>query len=296
MISVVMSVYNAEIYLDEAIQSILNQTYKDFEFIIIDDGSTDKSLEIIGKYKNQDERIVAISRENRGLITSLNEGIEKARGQYIARMDADDISLPKRFEEQIKLMESENIDICGGHYFIINENNTFIDCFIAPLEEKSILNFLCYTPPFGHPTVIIKKEFMINNNLLYGTTKYKIAEDYALWIEFWNKNAKFGNANVFLLKYRDFNNSLSKKNKIDIFNETSKISKQFILQNKDVLHENLKLLDINTMTKREQEIVVLILCELVYSDFQIKYIKTLKTINKRTLVCGILKFFSNKIR
>lgn len=92
-ISVVISVYNGEKYLSEAIESVLNQTYKDFEFIIINDGSTDNSLEIIKKYQNQDERIVLISRENKGLVSSLNEGIEKAKGKYIARMDADDICL-----------------------------------------------------------------------------------------------------------------------------------------------------------------------------------------------------------
>ena len=104
MISVVMPVYNAEKYLDEAIKSILVQTCKDFEFIIINDGSNDKSLEIIEKYNIQDERIVLINRENRGLIASLNEGIEKTKGRYIARMDADDISLPDRFEKQIEFL------------------------------------------------------------------------------------------------------------------------------------------------------------------------------------------------
>ncbi|HIP11775.1 MAG TPA: glycosyltransferase family 2 protein, partial [Arcobacter sp.] len=101
MVSVLLSVYNGEKYLDEAIESILNQTYQDFEFIIINDGSTDKSLEIIEKYKKEDNRIVVISRENKGLIYSLNEGISQAKGKYIARMDADDISLATRFEEQV---------------------------------------------------------------------------------------------------------------------------------------------------------------------------------------------------
>lgn len=120
VISVVMSVYNAEKYLDEALQSILNQN---FEFIIINDGSTDKSLEIIEKYKYQDTRIVLISRENRGLIASLNEGIELAKGKYIARMDADDISLPNRFEEQLKIMENDKeIVVCGSWINVFGEN------------------------------------------------------------------------------------------------------------------------------------------------------------------------------
>ena len=93
LVSVVMSVYNSEKYLKEAIESILNQTYTNFEFIIVNDGSTDSSLDIIQEYMKKDERIVLISRDNKGLPYSLNEGIEKAKGKYIARMDADDISL-----------------------------------------------------------------------------------------------------------------------------------------------------------------------------------------------------------
>ena len=95
-------------------ESILNQTYKDFELIIINDGSADNSLEIIEKYKQLDKRIVVISRENKGLIKSLNEAIEQSKGSYIARMDADDISLPTRFEEQLKFMKDEKLDMCGS--------------------------------------------------------------------------------------------------------------------------------------------------------------------------------------
>ena len=112
LVSVVLSVYNAEKHIVEAIESILTQSYKNFEFIIIDDGSTDGSLEIIKSY--DDERIILISRENKGLIASLNEGIEQAKGKYIARMDADDISLSSRFEEQVTFMEMhEEVGICG---------------------------------------------------------------------------------------------------------------------------------------------------------------------------------------
>ena len=103
-VSVVMSVYNGELFLKEAIDSILSQTYKKFEFIIIDDGSTDGSLNIINEYS--DERIkILVNPKNEGLIFSLNKGIELALGTYIVRMDADDISLPQRIEEQVSFME-----------------------------------------------------------------------------------------------------------------------------------------------------------------------------------------------
>jgi len=293
-ISVVMPVYNAENYLDEAIQSILNQTYKDFEFIIINDGSTDKSLEIIEKYKNIDIRIALINRENRGLIVSLNEGVEKAKGKYIARMDADDISLPERFEKQIELMEKDTLDICGCHYFMINENNEYIDSALVPLKHASFMNYLSITTPFAHPSVMIRRNFIIKNNLYYGNTKYKSAEDYALWIEFWNGDAKFGNVNEFLFKYRDFKTSLSKTNKKNISKEKINISKSFIIENKDLIINNLLDTDIIFLPKREQEIVVLIVLFLLKYNFTLSHFKLLKKINKRSVVCGFFKFIKEK--
>ncbi|MBU1667540.1 glycosyltransferase [bacterium] len=293
-ISVVMPVYNAENYLDEAIQSILNQTYKDFEFIIINDGSTDKSLEIIEKYKNIDIRITLINRENRGLIASLNEGVEKAEGKYIARMDADDISLPERFEKQIELMEKDTLDICGCHYFMINENNEYIDTALVPLKHASFMNYLSITTPFAHPSVMIRRNFIIKNNLYYGNTKYKSAEDYALWIEFWNGDAKLGNVNEFLFKYRDFGESLSKKNKKGISNDKRKISKNFIINNKNQILNYLNQTNVNTLAKREQEIVVLIIFFLLKYDFSISYFRLIKKINKRSVICGFFKFIKEK--
>jgi len=212
IISVIMPVYNAEEYLDEAIQSILNQTYNDFEFIIINDGSTDKSLEIIEKYKKQDERIVVITRENKGLVVSLNEGIEKAKGKYIARMDADDISLPTRFEKQIEFMQNKNLDICGSHFFIVNEQSRYLSARVVSCKIDFNYMILSRSVPFAHGSVMIKKDFLLEHELAYGKTVYNKAEDYALWIEFANNHAKISNVDEFLFKYRLLDNSLSKQN------------------------------------------------------------------------------------
>ena len=105
LVSVVMPVYNAQKYLNKAIDSILAQTYKDFEFIIINDGSTDNSLQIIKKYQKKDKRIIVKNKKNKGIVAALNDGIKLSRGKYLARMDADDISLPSRFEVQVNFME-----------------------------------------------------------------------------------------------------------------------------------------------------------------------------------------------
>src|SRR5918996_2481069 len=104
-VSVVMPAYNAAVYLDEAVTSILNQTFREFEFIVINDGSTDDTVSILDKYEKSDSRIRVYHQENQGMIAALNRGCRLARGKYIARMDADDISLPRRFERQLEFME-----------------------------------------------------------------------------------------------------------------------------------------------------------------------------------------------
>jgi len=208
MISVVMSVYNAEKYLDEAIQSILNQTYKDFEFIIINDGSTDKSLKIIKKYKSQDERIVLISRENRGLVASLNEGIEKARGKYIARMDADDISLPDRFEEQLRFMEeNSDIGVCGSWVEVFGENRRSAIWKMATTDAK-LRPRLLFSVTFAHPSVMMRKD-LIDKYCLKYNGKYLHAEDYKFWLDF-SKHTKFANIPKVLFQYRYLETSVSR--------------------------------------------------------------------------------------
>ena len=160
-VSVVMPVYNAERYLREAVESILNQTFTDFEFIIIDDGSTDGSLKILREYADNDPRIRLISRENRGTAGTLNEGIELAKGPLIARMDADDISLPERLERQIPHINTHpemaalgtfarQILPCGG----------VLDDMTFPLEHEAVYrNILHFRGPWMlHPTVVFRAE------------------------------------------------------------------------------------------------------------------------------------------
>ncbi len=194
-ISVVMSVYNGEKYLKEAIDSILSQTYADFEFIIIDDGSTDKSLEIISSY--HDQRIVLVQNEiNIGLTKSLNKGIRLAKGKYIARMDADDISLPLRFEKQVLFMqEHPDIDICGTWYTTFEQHKYLQK---LPLTHEQIKADLLFYTPIAHPTILMKKN--IFKKYQYPENFLK-AQDYALWIELIDKY-KFSNLPESLLMYR----------------------------------------------------------------------------------------------
>lgn len=175
-----MPVYNAEKFLREAIDSVLNQTFTDFEFIILNDGSVDSSIEIISSYT--DSRIKFIDDGvNLGMCARLNEGIEVSTGKYIARMDHDDISLPMRFEKQLNFLESNsNYGLCSSNAIVIDENNLVINDRMffkdnAPLEWQ-----LLWTNPIIHPAVMLRKSFLIDFNLQFHSEMYP-AEDYELW-------------------------------------------------------------------------------------------------------------------
>lgn len=208
LVSVLMPVYNAERYVAEAIQSIINQTFQDFEFIIIDDGSTDNSLSIINKYANVDSRIKVISRENRGLVSSLNEGISYSKGKYIVRMDADDISLEDRVDIQVNFMENHpEIGVCGTWIESFGEDIKQT-CHKLSADDSFLKTQLIFSPCFAHPSVIIRKSILIENNIQYNE-KYKHIEDYALWVQL-ARITKFSNIQKVLLRYRISDSNITK--------------------------------------------------------------------------------------
>jgi glycosyltransferase involved in cell wall biosynthesis len=177
-VSVVMPVYNGAEYLKEAIQSILDQTFTEFEFIILDDGSTDESRQIIAGF--QDPRIRFIQNEkNLGLVATLNVGLNHAAGKYIARMDQDDIALPHRFQQQVDFLQA-NLDyvMCGTtvHYIGNKDERKF------PRSDDQIKVGLIFGCPFAHPTVMIRRSVLETTGLRYDE-QYKHAEDYGLWME-----------------------------------------------------------------------------------------------------------------
>ncbi len=179
LISVIMPVYNEEKYLSHAITSILNQSFKNFEFIIINDGSTDNSLNILNSFT--DDRILIINQENKGISISLNNGMNLSRGEFIARMDADDISRFDRLEIQYEFLKNNpEIGIVGSAVNVIDSKGkrwgkqTFIQSDVG-------VRWLCLTQsPFVHPSVMIRKECLEQNKLEYSDLRY--VEDYDLWI------------------------------------------------------------------------------------------------------------------
>jgi glycosyltransferase involved in cell wall biosynthesis len=284
MLSVIMPVYNGELYLQEAIESILNQSYHDFEFIVINDGSTDNSLSIINSYMLQDSRMIVINRENRGLIASLNEGIEIAKGKYIARMDADDISLPSRFEKQMVLMETKDADICGCHWINMNMDGKTTDCVTVPLTDESLVLYLSYSVPFAHGAVMIRKSFLTSNNIYYDRNGFIYAEDYELWVKMFEHSAKFVNVNEFLFKYRQSKQSFSqvnfKKNRAEAksigINFVKKYTKMCILAFESLIAQEL--------SKKEQEIIVILGFRLsVLLKTKKYFFSALKNVDKKNL-------------
>lgn len=200
LISVLMPVFNGDKYLVEAIESILNQTFTNFEFIIIDDGSNDKTPEILKQFVNKDTRIKVISNsENKGISTTLNVGLKIAIAPLIARMDADDFSYPNRLMIQYKFMQQNpDISVCGSALKIYESLGNIC---IPPLEHNSIKAMLLYENCLYHPSVIFKKSDVLNNG---GYDDYfSGAEDYELWSRLSLKpNIRFSNIAEPLLRYR----------------------------------------------------------------------------------------------
>lgn len=208
LISVILPVYNGELFVSEAIESILNQDFKDFELICINDGSTDRTKEILDYYRNKDSRIIVIERENKGLIYSLNEGLDKASYDYIARMDADDIAFPERLSLQLEfLKKNPKIAVVGSRYQYINEKNEIIGIRKSPSQNSLLKMLLSFGSPFGHPTVMMNRSILGND--LYYDHKYKAAEDYELWLRL-SKKYNFACLKKPLLLYRVLETSISR--------------------------------------------------------------------------------------
>ena len=212
-VSVVLPVFNGGPYLEEAILSIRNQSFKDFEFIIINDGSTDRSLDLIKVHASEDSRIVLIDRENRGLVNSLNEGVNIARGELIARMDADDVALPDRLSKQYEFMSlNAGVVAAGTGYLLIDEDGDPIRIFRHSTEDSALQQQgLQRFTPICHPTAIFKKkEFLAVGG--YREVSM-LAEDLDLWLRM-GEQGKLGNLSDVLVKYRQHSASLSESKQL----------------------------------------------------------------------------------
>ena len=207
LLSVLLCVYNDELYLGEALDSILEQTFENFELILVDDGSTDASLRIAKEYQNQDSRVVVLEhKSNQGLLKSLHTGLKRCTGRYVARMDSDDISLPTRFAEQLAFLQTNlDIDLVGSNVEIFKSPSppltttasTEVVAQALPVSTgiKKIITFptlpgtirwsMHFYCSLGHPTVMFKRSLL---DVASYSTQYKYTEDYDLWTRLLSAN------------------------------------------------------------------------------------------------------------
>lgn len=212
-VSVLMSVYNGEKFLAEAVKSILNQTFTDFEFVIIDDGSTDCSLQILQQFSDKRIRILR-NEQNKGLVYSLNRGLKECCGDYIVRMDADDIANQHRLDLQVRKMDESPDVVLLGTSFHLFYYKSFISKRISPLKDTDrVKTRLLFQNAIAHPTTIIRAKTLKEHQLFYDED-HCYAEDFGLW----NKLALYGeitNLQEPLLQYRLVSNSQTARGKRD---------------------------------------------------------------------------------
>lgn len=200
-VSVIMANYNTNIkYLSSAVNSILNQSFNDFEFIIIDDASTDNSLEYLRRIN--DRRVVLLENDvNLGLTKSLNKAIAVSKGKYIVRMDSDDISLPNRIEKQVQFMENHpNVIVAGTWVQYFGSSEILYKPIISTTEEYRVRLLFGNSPTIVHPSAILNKEMMLSAGIQYDE-RYRNSQDYKMWVEC----SKYGDCVIIpevLLKYR----------------------------------------------------------------------------------------------
>jgi GT2 family glycosyltransferase len=178
-VSVVTSVYNGEAYLEECVNSILNQTFQDFEYIILNNGSTDRTAEILKSYS--DPRLRIVHQENLGIAQSLNKGVDLSSGELILRLDADDYSVSQRLEKQLKFMDQHpEIVLCGSRFKVLIGKETFDQTIPFIEENAAIRKSMGYFNPLAHSTMIYRKKAFIESGGY--NKKFKYCQDYDLWL------------------------------------------------------------------------------------------------------------------
>jgi len=225
-ISVITTVYNCEDYIAQSVKSILNQTFRDFEYIIVNDGSKDNTLAIVSKLAEEDDRIrVFDNGVNLGRVVSLNKALNNSTGEYIALQDADDISFPQRLEKQFKFLD-ENSDyvLAGANIIVIDEFENFISRPNRPIENSDAKFSLLFRCTFANPSIIFRKKVLTENNIRY-EDNFNHAEDYRI-ITHISKFGKVYNIEQPLIKYRKHGSNNSTVNQDIVKSGTVQIVKE----------------------------------------------------------------------
>ncbi len=203
LVTILMPCYNAELYVEEALTSLIGQTYKNLEILLIDDGSTDRTPEILAKFAAQDTRIRIVRNEtNLKLIPSLNKGIRLAQGEYLARMDADDVSLPDRIERQLAFIEESGADLVSSSVIVIDEWGKKLEVIPPRGHQQLTIEWLSiFINPMGHPSVMAKTDVFRKHNYLEDELALH-TEDYEIWARMLRHGVSMANTDVPTIKYR----------------------------------------------------------------------------------------------
>lgn len=242
LVSVLMPVYNVQTYVKEAIDSILNQTYTNLELLALYDESSDGTLEILKACASTDKRMKIIMLPHSGIASALNVGLETAGGKYIARMDADDLSLPDRFRIQVTYMEEHpDIGVCGTLMKYFRDDGTWLENNgMAAVNSEEIKAGMLFQCMIAHPTVMFRKETVIKGNWRYHLDV--VCEDFDLWSRMM-KTVKFGVIPEILLYYRHNPNSLTRARVNDVFVSSCEIVKRTLEQVLEMDTANYKITD-----------------------------------------------------
>lgn len=214
-VSVLMAVRDEAKYIRQSVESILNQTFSKFEFIIVDDQSKDETVEIIRGFN--DERITLVEGSGEGLAAALNKGLARCRGEFIARMDGDDISLPCRLQKQYEYMKKWNrVDLLGSQAEIIDETGCIVGKYIKPIDEKIIRKAAKYGCPIIHPSYFGRKDLFISINGY--REKFTYAQDYDFILRALDSNSIIHNIDEALIYYRFvYNKSRATKSYLQMY-------------------------------------------------------------------------------
>jgi glycosyltransferase EpsE len=229
-VSVIMAVYNNITHFEAAVKSIINQSFRDFEFLILDDGSSESYTSTIKDVQSVDQRIaVYVNDGNKGLATALNKLIHLSSGKYIARMDADDISDPSRLQDQIDyLKRNEEIDVLATKGTYIDDEGNYICDKYVPDSISTIYRAMSYHNYIIHPSVMIKKSTFMQHGVY--NEKFRRAQDWELWNRYIKSGVEFQILNTPLIRYRipkkDNNNKY--KTRLCLLNKSTKLAMGYI--------------------------------------------------------------------
>lgn len=228
MVSVLMPTYNSRRYVSQAVESVMAQTYPHFELLVVDDGSTDGTLNILEKFARSDRRVRVIPREHNGLVGTLNFGLQQANGRYLARLDADDLAAPQRLEQQVRCLEADaELVIAGSAYTLIDDLGAPIQVHTMPLSDTAIRWHDLFHSPFAHPSVILRLETVRENGLRYDPAM-KEAEDYELWSRLL-QHGRGCNLAEPLVEYRVHPAQASQQGQAQVWEHASRVSQKNLI-------------------------------------------------------------------